>query len=95
MPFRGGFPQRGTGGGEVHHSTVAVDPAGTFAWVTNSGDNSLSAVDLADRSVSATVPVGERPSGVSYSPRPPAPGASTVELDLPAAGAGDGHPGHS
>src|SRR5690606_5718808 len=50
---------------------VVVDPAGTFAWVTNSGDNSLSAVDLADRSVSATVPVGERPSGVSYSPRPP------------------------
>jgi YVTN family beta-propeller protein len=74
---------------------VVVDPAGTFAWVTNSGDNSLSAVDLADRSVSATVPVGERPRGVSYSPRPPAPGASTVELDLPAAGAGDGHPGHS
>lgn len=62
---------------------VVIDPAGTLAWVTNSYDDSVSVIDLAGQTVPATVPVGKGPNGISYSPRPPAPGAPTVALNLP------------
>jgi YVTN family beta-propeller protein len=63
---------------------VVIDPTGRLAWVTNSYDNSVSVVDLTRQTVSATVPVGAGPNGISYSPRPPAVGAPTVALKLPA-----------
>ena len=70
-----------TGGGP--HGVV-IDPAGTLAWVTNSYDHSVSTIDLASQTVTATIPVGKGPNGISYSPRPPAAGAPTVALNLPA-----------
>lgn len=63
---------------------VVIDSAGTRAWVTNSYDNTVSVIDLASQSVSATVPVGTDPNGISYSPRPPAAGAATIPLNIPA-----------
>ena len=64
---------------------VAIDTTGHFAWVTNSYDNTVSAIDLTSLSVSATIPVAAAPNGISYSPRPPAPAAAaTTTLDIPA-----------
>lgn len=79
---------------------VVIDPAGRFAWVTNSYADSVSVIDVHNRTVAATVPVGDGPNGISYSPRPPAVGAPTVALEIPAPaeppGTGDSvrAPGH-
>lgn len=76
---------------------VVSDPRGRTAWVTNLYDDTVSVVDLASGRVTATVPVGDQPNGVSFSPVTVAadvPG--TVTLDLPGRedrgdGHGDGH----
>jgi YVTN family beta-propeller protein len=47
---------------------IAVDPAGTFAYVTNNGDGSVSKIDLGNYSVTATIPVGSNPIGIIVSP---------------------------
>ncbi|MFM7136056.1 MAG: hypothetical protein ACKO1M_03160, partial [Planctomycetota bacterium] len=47
---------------------VAVNPAGTFASVTNSTSNSVSVVDTATNAVTATIAVGFAPWGVAYNP---------------------------
>lgn len=47
---------------------IAVDPAGTFAYVTNSGGGSVSKIDLGNYSVTATIPVGSNPIGIVVSP---------------------------
>ena len=79
MTVRGGV---GTGSGP--HGVV-IDNFGTQAWVTNTYDDTVSVVDLAKLSVLATVPVGAEPSGISYSPHPPATSsAATVTVDVPA-----------
>ncbi len=63
---------------------VVVDASGNWAWVTNSYDNTVSAVDLSTLSPMTPIPVGAQPSGISYSPRPPAPASTTViTLDIP------------
>ena len=43
-------------------------PAGTYAYITNSGDNTVSVIDTAINTVTATVPVEEQPKGVAVSP---------------------------
>lgn len=64
---------------------VVIDNDATRAWVTNTFDDTVSAIDLGDLSVSATIAVGHEPNGISYSPRPPAAGAPvTTTLNLPA-----------
>ena len=62
---------------------VVIDGDGTRAWVTNSYDDTVSVVDLSNATVTATVTVGTEPNGISFSPRPPAPGAATIALTLP------------
>jgi YVTN family beta-propeller protein len=47
---------------------IAVDPAGTFAYVTNSGDATVSKIDLGTYSVTATIPVGSNPIGIVVNP---------------------------
>jgi YVTN family beta-propeller protein len=47
---------------------IAVDPAGTFAYVTNSGDATVSKIDLSNYSVTATIPVGSNPIGIVVNP---------------------------
>ncbi len=47
---------------------IAVDPAGTFAYVTNSVDGTVSKIDLGSYAVLATIPVGSNPIGIAVSP---------------------------
>ncbi|MFM7519530.1 MAG: beta-propeller fold lactonase family protein [Planctomycetota bacterium] len=47
---------------------VAVNPAGTFAYVTNSTGNSVAVVDTATNAVTATIAVGNAPWGVAFNP---------------------------
>ncbi len=47
---------------------VAVNPAGTFAYVVNSGDGTVSVINTADNTVAASIPVGFGPWGVAVSP---------------------------
>jgi len=47
---------------------VAVNPAGTLAYVTNGGGDSMSVIDLATNRVSATIGVGANPRGVAVNP---------------------------
>jgi len=47
---------------------VAVNPAGTLAYVTNAGGDSVSVIDLATNLVTATIPVGFNPFGVAVNP---------------------------
>lgn len=63
---------------------VVIDSNGRRAWVINSYDDSVSVIDLAGDRLSTTIPVGKGPNGISYSPRPPAAGASDIALDLTA-----------
>jgi len=44
---------------------VAVNPEGTFAYVANKDDGTLSVIDVATNTVAATVPVGPEPWGVA------------------------------
>ena len=47
---------------------VGMAGAVPFAYVVNSGDNTVSVIDTATDTVTATVPVGEFPMGVAVSP---------------------------
>ena len=47
---------------------MAVNPAGTAAYVTNYGGNSVSVINLATNLVTATIPVGSNPRGVVVNP---------------------------
>ena len=44
------------------------EPAHTFAYVTNSGSNSVSVLDLATMKVTRTLSTGDNPTGVTASP---------------------------
>ncbi|MDQ2635247.1 MAG: hypothetical protein M3Y83_00030 [Actinomycetota bacterium] len=75
---------------------VVIDDSAMRAWVTNTFDDTVSAIDLDEASVSATIPVGHQPNGISYSPRPPAAASAptmTVNLPAPEQQSGHGH-GH-
>ncbi|MHB9098352.1 MAG: CFI-box-CTERM domain-containing protein, partial [Syntrophales bacterium] len=47
---------------------IAVNPAGTFAYVTNFFDGTVSKIDLGTNTVAATIPVGSNPIGIVVSP---------------------------
>jgi YVTN family beta-propeller protein len=42
--------------------------AGPTAWVSNERDNTLSVIDLATLELIETIPVGQRPRGIVFSP---------------------------
>ena len=77
---------------------VVTDRSGAWVWVTNSYDDTVSAVDLTNLSLLDPVKVGTQPNGISYSPGAPAvPPAEVIALEIPAAGTvapQDGHRGH-
>ena len=62
---------------------VVVDTTGETAWVTNLYDDTISVLDLTTNEAVATVPVGDMPNGISYSPTPPAPGPQSLTLTVP------------
>lgn len=75
---------------------VVIDDSATRAWVTNTFDDTVSAIDLDELSVPATIAVGHEPNGISYSPRPPTvatPATATLHLPAPEQQPADGH-GH-
>ena len=47
---------------------MAVTPDGTRAYVTNSGGDTVSVIDTATNTVTATIPVGDSPVGVAVTP---------------------------
>ena len=47
---------------------VSIAGAAPFAYIPNSGSNTVSVIDTATHKVTATVPVGIEPSGVAISP---------------------------
>ena len=47
---------------------IAVNPAGTFVYVTNNTSNTVSVIDAATNAVVATVPVGTSPVSVAVNP---------------------------
>ena len=47
---------------------VVVDREGRHAYVTNMYANSVSVLDVKDRKVVKTVPVGKTPNGISITP---------------------------
>jgi YVTN family beta-propeller protein len=48
--------------------TVAITPNGSFAYVTNPGNNNVSVISTATNTVIGSVPVGSLPSGVAVTP---------------------------
>ena len=48
--------------------SVAVSPNGAYAYVTNEGSNSVSVINTATNTVTATIPVGTEPYGVAVTP---------------------------
>ena len=47
---------------------VAINPAGTFAYVTNSDSNSVSKINLTNDTVVSSITVGSSPQGVAINP---------------------------
>ena len=47
---------------------VAINPAGTFAYVANQSSDTVSKIDLATDTVVTTIPVGSAPRGVTINP---------------------------
>lgn len=47
---------------------VEISPNGAFAYVTNEGDNTVSVIDAANRTVTATIAVVGQPAGIAFSP---------------------------
>ena len=63
---------------------VVIEASGDWAWVTNSYDNTVTAVDLSTLTAMDPIPVGTQPSGISYSPTLPAAAPANVgTLDIP------------
>ena len=69
---------------EGRDSLSVIDASGNWAWVTNSYDNTVTAVDLSTLTAMAPIPVGTQPSGISHSPHTPtATPANVGTLDIP------------
>ena len=54
---------------------MAADPGAGTVYVANAGDNTVSVIDVATRTVTATIPVGAAPNGVAVDP-----GAGIVQV---------------
>lgn len=63
---------------------VVVDDAGRHAWVSNTGDDTVSVLTLDPAASGAVIPVGAGPTGISYSPFPPTEATiDTLPLEIP------------
>ena len=47
---------------------IAISPDGQEAYVANAGDNTVSVINTATKTVVATIPVGDEPQGVAFAP---------------------------
>ena len=48
-------------------TNITIRKNATYAYITNSGSNTVSVINIADKSIVATIPVGNEPEGVSAS----------------------------
>src|ERR1700722_1947081 len=47
---------------------IAITPDGSFAYVTNGGDDTVIVISLATNTIVATIPVGMQPEGIAITP---------------------------
>ncbi len=47
---------------------VTISPNGTLAYVSNHGSNTVSVINTATNTVTATIPVGLQPQGIAFTP---------------------------
>ncbi len=62
---------------------VVIDTSGRRAWVTNTFDDTVSVLDLNSNAVVATVPVGDRPNGITFTTRTTPPAHQAMSVDVP------------
>jgi YVTN family beta-propeller protein len=71
---------------------VTIDPTGRHAYVTNIYGDDLAVLDLVERRVVATLPMGAAPNGVSFTPSAPGPAsAAEIAIVLPGQTDAGGH----
>ena len=51
----------------INVTNITIRKNATYAYITNSGSNTVSVINVADKSIVATIPVGNNPEGVSAS----------------------------
>jgi YVTN family beta-propeller protein len=72
---------------------VSIDPTGRHAYVTNIYGDDLAVLDLLERRVVATLPMGAAPNGVSFTATAPRPApAAEIVVALPDHSEGEAHP---
>lgn len=59
---------KGTDSKLARIKVISVGTWAKYAYISNSGSNTVSVIDVASDTVVATVPVGDRPSGVAITP---------------------------
>jgi YVTN family beta-propeller protein len=75
---------------------VVVEPAGTYAYITNIYADNVAVLDLTTQEVIASIPVGSGPNGITFSSVPAVvPSAQEIALEIAqASGEGGDHNAH-
>ena len=61
-----------------------IDPGSRYAYISNIYGDDVAVLDITARKVIATVPSGEGPNGISFSPMSPAPASATeIAIAMP------------
>ena len=64
---------------------VVIDPASRYAYISNIYGDDVAVLDIAARQVVDTVPSGDGPNGISFSPMSPAAASATeITIRMPA-----------
>jgi YVTN family beta-propeller protein len=63
---------------------ATIDPSGRYAYITNIYANTVSVIDIEQKTVIATILSGTAPNGISFSALPAIPASSSeVQLEIP------------
>ena len=66
---------------------VVIDSSGRYAYITNIYENTVSVIDIEQKTVIATIPSGVAPNGISFSALPVIPASSLeVQPEMPEGG---------
>ena len=66
---------------------MVIDPSGRYAYITNIYENTVSVIDIEQKTVIATIPSGAAPNGISFSALPAVPAPSSeIQLEIPEGG---------
>jgi Uncharacterized conserved protein len=61
---------------------VVIDPSSRYAYISNIYGNDIAVLDIPAKKVVKTIPSGDGPNGITFSPLAPAP-ASSKQIELP------------